>query len=95
MSLITEQQYSGAVLGRVNGDDGLSASSVDEKADFKRREQNKPVTDVEIANDDAEHEYESRWSSWYSRLRPFILVGLMLVILGWWISSMILTRYRW
>ncbi|KAG8952911.1 hypothetical protein FRC04_003362 [Tulasnella sp. 424] len=33
----------------------------------------------------------------YPRLRPFILVGLVLLILGWWISATILpaTRHRW
>ncbi|KAF9780562.1 Na+ dependent nucleoside transporter C-terminus-domain-containing protein, partial [Thelephora terrestris] len=33
----------------------------------------------------------------YRRLRPFILVGLALLILGWWISSIVLpeTRHRW
>ena len=33
----------------------------------------------------------------YERLRPFILIGLALLILGWWISSTVLpaTRYRW
>ena len=36
------------------------------------------------------------WSS-YERLRPFILAGLALLILGWWISSIVLpaTRHRW
>jgi CNT family concentrative nucleoside transporter len=36
------------------------------------------------------------WTS-YERLRPFILVGLALLILGWWISSIVLpaTRHRW
>ncbi|KAG8941264.1 hypothetical protein FRC00_012447, partial [Tulasnella sp. 408] len=33
----------------------------------------------------------------YPRLRPFILAGLALLILGWWISATILpaTRHRW
>lgn len=33
----------------------------------------------------------------YERFRPFILVGLALLILGWWISSIVLpaTRHRW
>jgi hypothetical protein len=36
------------------------------------------------------------WTS-YERLRPFILVSLALLILGWWISSIVLpaTRHRW
>ena len=38
----------------------------------------------------------SSWNS-YERLRPFILVGLALLILAWWISSIVLpaTRHRW
>lgn len=33
----------------------------------------------------------------YPRLRPLILAGLALLILGWWISATILpaTRHRW
>lgn len=33
----------------------------------------------------------------YQRFRPFILVGIALVILGWWISATVLeaTRHRW
>jgi concentrative nucleoside transporter, CNT family len=42
---------------------------------------------------------ETKVHSWvsYKRLRPFILVGLALLILGWWISSIVLpaTRHRW
>ena len=36
-------------------------------------------------------------STSYERLRPFILVGIALVIFGWWISSIVLpaTRHRW
>jgi concentrative nucleoside transporter, CNT family len=33
----------------------------------------------------------------YARFRPYILTGVALVILGWWISATILkaTRHRW
>jgi len=33
----------------------------------------------------------------YAQLHPYILTGLALVILGWWISSTVLqaTRHRW
>ena len=49
-------------------------------------------TPQEYAEEDKGH---SRVS--YGRLRPFILVGLALLILGWWISSIVLpaTRHRW
>lgn len=46
--------------------------------------------------EDAEETKEHSWTS-YERLRPFILAGIALVILGWWISSIVLpaTRHRW
>ena len=46
--------------------------------------------------EDEEEIKEHSWSS-YERLRPFILAGLALLILGWWISSIVLpaTRHRW
>ena len=46
--------------------------------------------------EDAEETKGHSWTS-YDRLRPFILVGIGLVILGWWISSIVLpaTRHRW
>jgi len=39
---------------------------------------------------------EHSWTS-YDRLRPFILAGFALLILAWWISSIVLpeTRHRW
>lgn len=45
---------------------------------------------------EGEETKEHSWTS-YQRLRPFILVGIALVILGWWISSIVLpaTRHRW
>ena len=46
--------------------------------------------------EDLEETKEHSWTS-YARLRPFILGGLALLILGWWISSIVLpaTRHRW
>ena len=46
----------------------------------------------EVVEDDKGHS----WTS-YERLRPYILVGLALLILAWWISSIVLpaTRHRW
>jgi hypothetical protein len=45
---------------------------------------------------DVEENKGHSWAS-YQRLRPFILVGLGLLILAWWISSIVLpaTRHRW
>ena len=47
-------------------------------------------------HEDIEETKGHSWTS-YQRLRPFILVGVALVILGWWISSIVLpaTRHRW
>jgi len=46
--------------------------------------------------EDVEEVKEHSWTS-YETLRPFILVALGLLILGWWISSIVLpaTRHRW
>ncbi|THH30441.1 hypothetical protein EUX98_g3745 [Antrodiella citrinella] len=52
----------------------------------------------ELAHDKEEVEdARSRQHELYLKLRPFILGGLALVILGWWISATILkaTRHRW
>jgi len=48
--------------------------------------------DQEVVEETKEHS----WTS-YERLRPFILVGIALLILAWWISSIVLpaTRHRW
>ena len=49
-----------------------------------------------VHQDDVEETKVHPWTS-YQRLRPFILAGLALLILGWWISSIVLpaTRHRW
>ncbi|PSR73877.1 hypothetical protein PHLCEN_2v10297 [Hermanssonia centrifuga] len=59
-----------------------------------------PETQVakEVLHDEAEiDEADSRHHSYYAKLRPYILGGLALVILGWWISATIMktTRHRW
>ena len=55
--------------------------------------------EVEKGNPQEEDVGETKGHSWssYERLRPFILVGIALVILAWWISSIVLpaTRHRW
>jgi len=58
------------------------------------------VTPAEVEKGATEEDVEENkghsWSS-YDRLRPFILAGLALLILAWWISSIVLpdTRHRW
>jgi CNT family concentrative nucleoside transporter len=52
----------------------------------------------EVAHDEAElEEAKARQHALYAKLRPFILGGLAAVIIGWWISSIIMhaTRHRW
>ena len=65
------------------------SSSVLKQTRGDEAEKGAPVEDVEETK-------EHSWTS-YERLRPFILVGIALVILGWWISSIVLpaTRHRW
>jgi concentrative nucleoside transporter, CNT family len=52
-----------------------------------------------VAERDAEiaEARRERRHSIYARFRPFILTGVALVILGWWISATVLpaTRPRW
>lgn len=49
-----------------------------------------------VPQEDVEENKGHSWTS-YQRLRPFILAGLAMLILGWWISSIVLpaTRHRW
>lgn len=61
-----------------------------------------PNADIEaeavLAHDEEEVEgARARRERLYQRFRPFILGGLAAVILGWWISSIVLkaTRHRW
>lgn len=65
------------------------SSSILEQAHPAEGEKGAPQEDVEETK-------ERSWTS-YQRLRPFILAGCVLVILGWWISSIVLpaTRHRW
>jgi CNT family concentrative nucleoside transporter len=56
------------------------------------------VRQAELTRDEKEtaHKRELRQQRW-QRARPFVLTGLALVILGWWISATVLkaTRHRW
>ncbi|KAH7108114.1 Na+ dependent nucleoside transporter C-terminus-domain-containing protein [Auriculariales sp. MPI-PUGE-AT-0066] len=57
-----------------------------------------PVADVpQLPTQPADEEEPAQGSRLYARLRPFILIGVALVLLGWWISSIVLkeTRHRW
>ncbi|KAH8828489.1 Na+ dependent nucleoside transporter C-terminus-domain-containing protein [Flagelloscypha sp. PMI_526] len=52
----------------------------------------------EVAHDEESIEaHRARKAARYSKLRPFILAGTALLILGWWISATVLpaTRHRW
>jgi len=73
-------------------------SSFDEKVHVS--EKNAAQQDVLLAN--AHHDLEDdqkklRRKERMSKARPFILGGIAVVILGWWISSIVLpaTRHRW
>jgi CNT family concentrative nucleoside transporter len=62
------------------------------------KQQDRAVTATDVANleDGTGPKPRHSWLT-YERLRPFVLVGAILVILGWWISATILpaTRHRW
>lgn len=67
-----------------------SLSEKDEKSVHDGKAE-RDVTDLE-AHPDSEKDAEQR-----SRSRPYILIGLAILILGWWISATVLkaTRHRW
>ncbi|KAJ7594748.1 Na+ dependent nucleoside transporter C-terminus-domain-containing protein [Mycena floridula] len=91
MSDLITESYSAPVLEKQTGTS--SSGSIDEKVQLKKESQ-QPTADVEMVKDDKEEE-QATGPSFYTRFRPFILGATALVILGWWISAMILTRYRW
>ncbi|KAK0213012.1 Na+ dependent nucleoside transporter C-terminus-domain-containing protein [Desarmillaria ectypa] len=64
-----------------------SSTSFDEKGHAAKD------PEVVMSNDKEEDET----STFYQRFRPFILGAVAIVILGWWISSIVLkdTRHRW
>jgi hypothetical protein len=74
-------------------------SFTDEKRDFTKERQptNSVDPEVLIPTTDDEADREQRRHELYLRFRPYILAGVALVILGWWISATILkaTRHRW
>jgi hypothetical protein len=68
----------------------LSGTSSDEKqVDARAIEEATPH-----GEDDAE---KSKAQGWYQKYRIFILCGWIVIVLGWWISSMIVpgSRHRW
>ncbi|QRV96750.1 proton/nucleoside cotransporter [Ceratobasidium sp. AG-Ba] len=73
----------------------VESSSLDDKRAHATEAQ---VHEAHVLHDDdeAERRKEKR-RALYQRLRPFILVGWILLILAWWICSTILpaTRHRW
>ncbi|KAJ7078885.1 Na+ dependent nucleoside transporter C-terminus-domain-containing protein [Mycena belliarum] len=67
-------------------------------ASFNEKEAVPVDHDAVLARDTEDVEAaRTRRDTAYSKARPFILTGLALLILGWWISSTILkaTRHRW
>ena len=65
-----------------------STGSIDEKA---------AARDPEVVLTQDVDQEEEKKPSIYQRFRPFILAGVAAVILGWWVSSIVLkaTRHRW
>ena len=77
---------------------GSSYSQEKVPADAEKGVADPPTYDR--ANDDGDDEVEesrAARTAFWGQYRPFILAGVALVILGWWISATILkaTRHRW
>ncbi|KAG8774358.1 hypothetical protein FRC12_002029 [Ceratobasidium sp. 428] len=89
-----QQTYSNA-----DEEKGIRGRSVESSSlSDKRAHDTANVREAHVVADDDEAERQrERRREMYQRARPFILVGLMLLILGWWISATILpaTRHRW
>ncbi len=71
-----------------------------ESSDHSESKYIAPITDPAVlaAGEEADIEADKeRKHRTYLRIRPFILCGLGLLILGWWISATVLpaTRHRW
>jgi hypothetical protein len=79
---VTEQKDYGRVLSDTSSDDK-------KQVDARAIEEGIPN-----GEDDAE---KPKAQGWYQKYRIFILCGWIVVILGWWISSMIVpsSRHRW
>lgn len=62
----------------------------------EKRQDHAVSADVANLEDGTEPKPRHSWLT-YERLRPYILVAMALVILGWWISATVLpaTRHRW
>jgi concentrative nucleoside transporter, CNT family len=75
-----------------------SGSSFDEKAHVPEKDLAQQEVLLANANADREgDENQAAREARYRRFRPFILAALVVVIGGWWISSIVLpaTRHRW
>jgi concentrative nucleoside transporter, CNT family len=72
--------------------------TLEKRLSISSSEKQKDPTDVTNSDpeDNDDPKVHHSWLS-YARLRPFILAGSIVVILGWWISSLVLpsTRHRW
>lgn len=71
-----------------------------ESSDHSESKQHLPITDPVVLAAREEADIEARKEEkrkYYLKFRPFILGGLALLILGWWISATVLpaTRHRW
>lgn len=79
----------------IEGDVGLEKRLSRSDSSSVEKPKNDP-TNVGSDPEDDDPKVHHSWLS-YTRLRPFILAGSIVVILGWWISSLVLpsTRHRW
>lgn len=82
----------GAQQSRTNSSDSVH------KVHHQAIDKEQQILAAELAKDEAEVEEDrARRKEFYRKFRPFILGGVALLILGWWISATVLkaTRHRW
>lgn len=74
----------------------MSSGYVSSRSEEKENGTKETPTYVRRADEDIEESQTKRVSFW-TKYRPFILAGIAVVILGWWISATIMkaTRHRW
>lgn len=88
----TEVTEKGERISDTSSLDKKDAGALASESGHKVRRDVEAAHDAEVAEESKEHRHE-----FYARYRPFILGALALLILAWWISSLVLeaTRHRW
>ena len=74
----------------------ISTNSLTNEKDNLANEKYPANSDPNVTNDEPDKQ-RLRRHELYLKFRPYVLTGIALVILGWWISATVLkaTRHRW